>query len=73
MRCNYCDSNFQVCKFKYKAKTYDGKRKQATFKMCLDCQCYGIVSSREKIFKLWREEVIENSIVSVDGIKMYAY
>lgn len=73
MRCGYCNSDFQVSKFKYKAKTSDGKRKQATFKLCLDCQCYGVASSQEKICKLWNEEVIEDSIVSTYGSKMYAY
>ena len=73
MRCDYCDSKFEVAKFKYKAKTSDGKRRQATFKLCLDCQNHGVVSSKEKICKLWNEEVTENSIISIDGIKMYAY
>ena len=73
MRCEYCDSKLEVTKFKYKAKTYDGKRRQSTFKLCLDCQNHGVCSSKEKICKLWDEEVVEHSIISSNGSEMYAY
>ena len=72
MRCDYCDSKFEVAKFKYKGKASDGKRKQATFNLCLNCQTHGVASSREKICGLWGE-VVENSIVATDGSEMYAY
>ena len=73
MRCDYCDSKLEVAKFKYKGKTSDGKRRQATFKLCLTCQSHGVASSREKICELWNEEVDENSIVATNGSEMYAY
>ena len=73
MECDYCNSKLEVAKFKYKGKTSDGKRRQATFKLCLTCQCYGVASSQEKICKLWGEEVVEDSIVAADGSWMYAY
>lgn len=73
MRCDYCESSFNVEKFKYKGKTSSGKQKQATFKLCLDCQCYGVASSQNKIYELWDEEVIEDSIVNTDGSEMFAY
>ena len=73
MRCDYCDSKLEVAKFKYKAKTSDGKRKQATFKLCLTCQAYGVASSQEKIYELWGEDLVEDSIVAADGSEMYAY
>ena len=72
-RCDYCHSNLDVLSFKYKGKTSQGKRKQATFKLCLTCQAYGVASSRHKIYKLWNEEVDEDSIVAADGRQMEAY
>ena len=73
LRCDYCDSKFEVAKFKYKGKTSEGKHKQITLRFCLDCQCHGVASTQEKICELWGEEVIESSIVAMDGSEMYAY
>lgn len=73
MRCDYCDSKFEVAKFKYKGKTSDNKRRQATFKLCLTCQSHGVASSQEKICELWGEEVVEGSIIAADGSEMFAY
>lgn len=39
-------TGFNVEKFKYKGKTFDGKRRQITLKFCLDCQCHGVASSQ---------------------------
>ena len=72
MRCDYCESSFEVAKFKYKGKTSQGKQKQRTFRFCLTCQSYGVASSRNKISELW-EEVDENSIVDASGNEMFAY
>lgn len=73
LKCDYCNSNLDVAKFKYRGKTSDGKRRQATFNLCLTCQCYGVSSSKHKIYELWGEEVNEDSIVEVEGCPMYAY
>lgn len=73
LRCDYCNSNLDVLAFKYKGKTSQGKRRQATFKLCLTCQAYGVVTSRHKIYELWDEEVDENSIEAMDDMPMYAY
>ena len=73
LRCDYCESSFNVAKFKYKGKTSNGKCRQVTFKLCLDCQAHGVTSSREKICELWNEEVVEDSIIAADGSEMYAY
>ena len=72
MRCDYCESSFNVAKFKYKGKTTDGKRKQKTLKFCLNCQCHGIASSREKISEIWTV-VDSDSIQSADGDEMRYY
>jgi len=73
LRCDYCESSFEVEKFKYKGKTLQGKRKQITLKFCLNCQCQGVASSQEKIYELWGEEVMQDSIVDIDGSEMSYY
>ena len=73
LKCDYCNGDLNVVKFKYKAKTPDGKRRQATFKLCLTCQSYDVPSSRHKIYHLWNEEVDENSIEDIEDCPMYAY
>lgn len=73
LRCDYCNGDLDVAKFKYRGKTNQGKQRQATFKLCLTCQAYGVAYSRHKIYELWEEEVDENSIVAADGIEMEAY
>lgn len=38
MRCDYCErKSDDITKLKYRAKSSDGKRKQATFKICVSC------------------------------------
>ena len=73
LRCDYCCSDLDVAKFRYRAKTSQGKKQQATFKLCLTCQSYGVSTSKHKIYSLWKEEVDENSIVAADDSPMYAY
>lgn len=73
LRCDYCNSNRDVAKFKYRGKTSQGKKRQTTFKLCLTCQAYGVSTSRHKIYHLWNEDVDENSIVAAGDSPMYAY
>lgn len=72
MKCDYCNSDLDVCKYTYKGKTSDGKRKQKTLKFCLSCQAWGISSSKEKIMELW-DEVLEHTIERADGMEMCMY
>jgi hypothetical protein len=72
MRCDYCESSFNVEKFKYKGKTSDGKRRQITLKFCLDCQCHGVASSQEKVGWLW-SSIDSDTIKSADGDEMTYY
>lgn len=72
MRCDYCGGSFEIEKFKYKGKTLKGQHRRKTLKFCLNCLCYGIPMSREKVGELWNE-VEEDSIVNINGNEMREY
>lgn len=55
MRCDYCGGSFEIEKFKYKGKTLKEQHRRKTLKFCLNCLCYGIPMSREKVGELWNE------------------
>ena len=72
MKCDYCESSFNVSKFTYYGKDYKGRRRRKTLKFCLTCQCHGVASSREKVGELF-DAVISDTIRCADGSEMYAY
>ncbi len=72
MKCDYCNSNLEVCKYTYLGKTFDNKRKRKTLKFCIMCQAFGVNNSRDKISEFF-DDVDENSIVRADGTEMFAY